>query len=56
MHIAAREGKIDIIKFLINEDCDINAVDRFGRTPIYEAILKRNKDICMELKKAGGKI
>jgi ankyrin repeat protein len=34
----------------------VNYVDKFGRTPLYEAALRRHKDIVMELRRTGGLI
>jgi lysophospholipase len=34
----------------------VNSVDRFGRSPLYDAIINRNKPIAFELKNAGANI
>ncbi|KAK8960066.1 Potassium channel KOR1 [Platanthera guangdongensis] len=38
LHIAASKGYRDIALFLIQEDVDINAPDKYGNTPLLEAI------------------
>jgi ankyrin repeat protein len=54
LHIAAREDHLDVVTLLLKEGCNPNAVDIFGRSPLFEAILKRNKCCVYELKRNGG--
>jgi len=46
LHIAARRGNVKIAKYLLKHKSDINAVDGFKETPIYEAI-RFNKEEAM---------
>ena len=55
MHLACAGGHEDIIKLLISEGCDVNVLDRFGRTPLYEACLNRH-DGCVNLLRPEGKL
>ena len=34
LHVAAAEGKADIVQFLIESGCDPAAPDDFGQTPL----------------------
>jgi glutaminase len=47
LHLACIEGNIDIVKFLLEEKCDINVKDRWGNTPLNDVTKKYeiNKDI-----------
>ena len=47
MHLASAEGNLEIIKFLIENGCNINAKDRWGNTALSEAelVLKKNIDV-----------
>ena len=38
LHLAASEGHLDIVQFLIEQKVDLNPVDRWGGTPIQDAI------------------
>jgi ankyrin repeat protein len=37
IHLAAKKGNIEILKMLNDKKCDLNAVDRFGNTPLFYA-------------------
>ena len=47
LHIAAREGHIDIAELLINKGADINAKNNYGKTPFDCA---KNEEIRQLLK------
>ena len=38
LHVAASDGALDVVKALIEEGADLNAKDRFGHTPLDEAV------------------
>jgi glutaminase len=40
LHIAAAEGHLELCKFLVRKNIDVNCLDKFGRTPIVDALLK----------------
>uniref|UniRef100_A0A6B2L239 Uncharacterized protein n=1 Tax=Arcella intermedia TaxID=1963864 RepID=A0A6B2L239_9EUKA len=45
LHVAAAEGKEDIVSFLINNGAELNAMDNNGRTPLQYAITAKNNNI-----------
>jgi len=55
LHIAASNGFLDIIKFLaLQNSCQINCCDRFGNTPLMEALQKGQKKAAELLQSLGG--
>ena len=48
LHIAAREGHIDIAELLINKGADVNAKNNYGKTPFDYA---KNEEIRQLLKR-----
>lgn len=57
LHTAARYNQIEIVRFLLTQKgVDVNAVDRFGRSPAYDAVLNKNKLITYELRNAGARV
>ncbi|EAR97237.1 L-asparaginase, type I protein (macronuclear) [Tetrahymena thermophila SB210] len=54
LHLSAREGQLETVKFLIKECKNINTVDKFGRTALFEAVINRHHDVIVELQRAGG--
>ena len=57
LHICAGEGHTEILSYLIKSfNCDINCSDRYGNTPLADAV-KHNRTECIHLlKKSGAKI
>ncbi|KAM3233451.1 hypothetical protein P3L10_018810 [Capsicum annuum] len=53
MHLAASRGYEDITSFLIQEGVDINAPDKFGNTPVLEAIKSGHDRVASLLVKEG---
>lgn len=45
LHIAAREGNLEIAKILIENGANVNAVDNEGWTPLMRSSLAANKEI-----------
>lgn len=45
LHLAAAEGHEDIVKYLIRKGADINAIDRWGKKPLDDAIMNNNISI-----------
>ena len=41
LHLAAAEDNSDCVKFLLKSKSDVNAVDRFGNTPLYDNLRVR---------------
>ncbi|XP_019857520.1 PREDICTED: uncharacterized protein LOC109585818 isoform X1 [Amphimedon queenslandica] len=39
LHCASKSGKAEILKFFTKrEDCDVNALDKYNRTPLFNAV------------------
>lgn len=53
LHIAAAIGAMDIVRKLVWNSANINAVDRFGYTPLYESLQHGHDDICTYLRSQG---
>jgi len=56
LHIAARKGRLEIVKYLISEGVNLNAVDKSGKTALFEAVINQKYEVTKELVHAGGKI
>ncbi|MDQ7823256.1 MAG: ankyrin repeat domain-containing protein [Candidatus Eremiobacteraeota bacterium] len=53
LHVAAREGRLEIAQFLIEQGADINALDGEKFTAIKIALLKEHYDIAEVLRRQG---
>ena len=53
LHLAASEGHIHLIQYILEMHADINARDRWGSTPLDDAIKFQNRDVAKLLKAAG---
>ncbi|GFV23098.1 putative ankyrin repeat protein RF_0381 [Trichonephila clavipes] len=65
LQVAADNGELDIIKYLldkdivkylVSKDADINAKDKYGRTPLHFAVKSGNLDIVKYLIKNGADV
>lgn len=58
LHIAASIGDLEAVKVLVRSSADVNALDRFGNTPLFEACMKKHDVVCEHLlkNKAGLKL
>ncbi|CAK0758375.1 hypothetical protein CVIRNUC_002615 [Coccomyxa viridis] len=54
LHLAAAEGQLKTVEWLLQQECDPNPVDRFSRTPLDDAEKGRHADIQQLLLKHGG--
>ncbi|KAK3238712.1 hypothetical protein CYMTET_51296 [Cymbomonas tetramitiformis] len=55
LHLAASNGHSNCVDFLLEKkDIDINAVDKFGGTPLDDALRHQNSAIVVMLAKRGG--
>jgi ankyrin repeat protein len=46
LHIAAARDRGEIAQFLINRGAKINSLDRWRRTPLYEAVANKSKKVA----------
>src|SRR5687768_14649938 len=53
LHIAVKNGNIEIAKLLIKSNANLNIKDTSGNTPLNLAIKCKNLDLVKELIKAG---
>ncbi|KAJ8613654.1 hypothetical protein CTAYLR_003139 [Chrysophaeum taylorii] len=56
LHIAASEGHVDIIKYLLSRHADVNCVDRTGGTPLSDAIRHKRREAQKVLRDAGATV
>ena len=56
LHLAACEGRVDVVRYLVTElHANMALVDRFGRTPLDEAVRCAHVDVAQLLRTAGAK-
>ncbi|XP_043118144.1 60 kDa lysophospholipase-like [Puntigrus tetrazona] len=53
LHIAACEGHLNVVEYLLSKRATIYSKDRFGDTPLRNAIRLRHKDVVELLRKSG---
>jgi lysophospholipase len=56
LHLAAAEGDMAIAAFLVENDADVNAIDRFGNTPLCDAIKNGHTALCDFLRSKGAEL
>jgi len=56
LHIAAKCGETEVIKYLIFGKVNLNAVNSRGRSALFEAILNKNTEAAKILIASGGKV
>ena len=56
LHIAAADGKIEVLKFLIERGADVNAEDRWGNTALDDALTCKKDDSIRVLRECGAVI
>lgn len=49
LHLAAHVGDSEVIQDLINQGCDVNALNSLGLSPLYLAIRERRTDAALTL-------
>eukprot|EP00931_Biecheleriopsis_adriatica_P117169 TRINITY_DN92708_c0_g1_i1.p1 TRINITY_DN92708_c0_g1~~TRINITY_DN92708_c0_g1_i1.p1 ORF type:complete len:630 (+),score=76.77 TRINITY_DN92708_c0_g1_i1:25-1914(+) len=54
LHLACCEGQAEAARFLLEQRADINAVDRFGRTPLNSAIASQNVELVEHIRDRNG--
>jgi glutaminase len=45
LHVAAAEGHKDAVEWLISNGADVNVVDRWGNTPLDDAITDKRREV-----------
>lgn len=58
LHLAASEGQVEAVEFLLKNDADVNALDRFGNSPLADALRgpeRGHKAAAQVLHEKGGK-
>lgn len=43
LHIAASEGWLEVVDYLLRAGAEVNAIDRFGGSPLTDAVRERTK-------------
>ena len=56
LHIAATNGDIKMVRKLLEHGASIHKVDKYGGTPLLDAIRFKRKDVIRLLKESGGNI
>ncbi|KFM24164.1 Dual specificity protein kinase splA [Auxenochlorella protothecoides] len=56
LHLAASEGAYSVTEWLLAEGVNVNALDRFNRTPLEDAVRGDFNLVASLLMKAGGKV
>ena len=56
LHLAAAEGKDQIVELLLRHKANVNIEDRWGGTPLQDAIVEGHGDVAMTLQAKGGKM
>jgi adenylate kinase family enzyme/ankyrin repeat protein len=54
LHLAARDGRVDIVQLLCEKGADVNMRDRFGNRPLDEAKNAGHKECIQILEEHGG--
>jgi len=54
LHLAAAEGHSEVSEYLIQQGANVNSIDRFGRTPLEDAIDSKNIECVRAIRKHGG--
>ena len=54
LHLAAAEGHLEVVEYLINQGVDPNPRDRWGGTPLSDAIRHDRDQVCEFLRSKGG--
>ncbi|KAL3848702.1 hypothetical protein ACJIZ3_010584 [Penstemon smallii] len=55
LHVAACQGRTDVIDLLLRRGADVHVEDRWGSTPIADAIYYKNNDVIKVLEAHGAK-
>ncbi|CAO3636165.1 unnamed protein product [Cunninghamella blakesleeana] len=53
LHVASREGHIEVVEFLLKHGASLHVRDKSGHTPLYEALSKKRSEVVRMLRCAG---
>uniref|UniRef100_A0A6Q2Z2W1 asparaginase n=1 Tax=Esox lucius TaxID=8010 RepID=A0A6Q2Z2W1_ESOLU len=53
LHIAACEGNLKVVQYLLGQGATVYAKDRYGNTPLCNAVQYRHKEVVKLLRKTG---
>lgn len=56
LHLAACEGHLEVCKYLVSHDADVNAIDRLGGTPLLDAQEHGSSEVVEFLKSVGATV
>jgi ankyrin repeat protein len=56
LHLAATEGKLTVVAFLVSHGANVNVKDRWNSTPLEDAIRNGFKTVAHHLRSHGGKV
>ena len=56
LHLAASEGIAPIVEFLLEKGADVNVEDRWGGTPLRDALREGHKKVAKLLHSRGGNL
>ncbi len=56
LHLAAAEGQLAAVGFLIARGADVNALDRWGGSPLQDAVRNRHDAVAALLKENGARL
>ena len=56
LHLASSAGHTSVVQFLLKMNVDVNCRDRFGFSPLADAVRHEHKDVQQVLLAAGGKL
>ena len=54
LHVAASEGRLSLVRFLIKAGAQINVSDRWGGSPLDDAMRHRHDDVQSLIRSSGG--
>lgn len=55
LHIASCQGQTDVVQFLLGRGAEVDPQDRWGSTPLADAIYYQNQDVIRLLEEYGAK-
>ncbi len=56
LHVAATNGSVEIVRFLLHRGAKVNSVDRWGQTPMFEAVTHLQSKVVKILAAHAGRL